>query len=146
MRAGLIKNSYSQIGTKASISESSPEQITLLLLQRAYSSIHGCILSIETLNSEAANWENRIPVVENYHKNVSKALQILTALREYLDYENGGSLAEQLATTYNAILSGLFKASQQKNAGELTKLLNAVGELKDAWSVVVEQSPHKELA
>ena len=140
MRPSAIKAQYGAIEAKASIEEKSPEQLTLMLLDRACSSIRGCLMCLETLENEDLIWEDKIPQIESYHQNAGKALQIVTLLKETLDYERGGDLAKQLSETYSAILRSLYKATREKNQFDMDKILRAASELREAWQGVVGQS------
>jgi flagellar protein FliS len=141
MRTGVATSAYGKFNANAAINEKSPEEITMLLLERACAAIKGCVLCIDALDSDEMGWEEKIPRVEKFHSDASKAMQIITALKETLDHKRGGQLAEQLETTYSASLVSLMKATKNRDKVDLEKIQGAVGELRDAWIYVINHSP-----
>ena len=92
------------------------------------------MLPMDTL--EDTSWEERLQITQDFHNNCSRAMQIVVALRELLDLEAGGELAAQLQETYTAIATTIWDASKAKNVGDLTKMLEALIELRSAWETV----------
>ena len=75
----------------------------------------------------------RLNSTELYYKQVSKVLQILLALRSFLDFENGEPVASQLDETYTSLLAAIRRASESKNLTDLRKLASTLEMLLSAW-------------
>ena len=115
----LAKNTYSQyeqldLGNKTK--EASPERLIFLLCEKACSSIQAAVLVLEQEDQEKeggmVDWRERLSRVESYRLNTSKAMQIISAMKELLDFENGEPIASQLNKTYDAMLSSLWKSTK----------------------------------
>ena len=136
----LAKNTYSQyeqldLGNKTK--EASPERLIFLLCEKACSSIQAAVLVLEQEDQEKeggmVDWRERLSTVESYRLNTSKAMQIISAMKELLDFENGEPIASQLNKTYDAMLSSLWKSTKDKDLISLKKILESMRLLKDAW-------------
>lgn len=136
----LAKNTYSQyeqldLGNKTK--EASPERLIFLLCEKACSSIQAAVLVLEQEDQEKeggmVDWRERLSRVESYRLNTSKAMQIISAMKELLDFENGEPIASQLNKTYDAMLSSLWKSTKDKDLISLKKILESMRLLKDAW-------------
>ena len=139
MPAANAATTYSDIGHSHAVKERRPEELISLLLQRACVAIKRSVLIIENDEMNSKDWEVRLRATEEFNLSISKALQIVTALREVLDHQSGGEIAKQLHDTYTAIMASLWKSSKERNTGELNKVLSALTELKDAWAQVEGQ-------
>ena len=139
MQATFAAATYSDIGQSNAVNERKPEELITLLLQRACVAIKRSILILQNDEMNSKDWEVRLKATEEFNLSISKALQIVTALREVLDHQNGGEIAKQLHDTYTAIMASLWKSSKERDTEELNKILRAVTELKDAWEGVEGQ-------
>ncbi|MBL97826.1 MAG: hypothetical protein CMF52_08420 [Legionellales bacterium] len=140
MPAANASTTYLDIGQSNAVKERGPEELITLLLQRACVAIKRSVLIIGHKEMDSEDWEVRLRATEEFNMSISKALQIVTALREVLDHQSGGELANQLHNTYTAIMASLWKSSKERNTEELTKLLGALTELRDAWQAVEGQT------
>ncbi|MFL6871541.1 MAG: flagellar export chaperone FliS [Candidatus Azotimanducaceae bacterium] len=116
--------SYQAIDTQGLTESQSPEKLILLLMEKAHSLLKQAKAAIECGNNES------------FYESTTKVAQIVLSLRELLDMESGGELAEQLYQTYSAIASSVFKLKQSKNVVDLSKITSAVGELRDGWKKI----------
>ena len=119
--------------------ERKPEELIALLLERACVGLRRATLILENEELGSNEWEVRLKATEQFQLAISKTLQIVTALREILDHQNGGEIAAQLNNTYTAIIASLWKSSKERNAQQLKKILDALVELKEAWETVGRQ-------
>ena len=136
----LAKNNYAQygqldLGNKTR--EASPERLIFLLCEKACSSIQAAVLILEreeaNKDGEIADWRRKLSDVESFQTNSSKVMQIISVLKELLDFEKGEPVASQLNKTYDAILGALWKATNDKDLISLKKILESMRLLKDAW-------------
>lgn len=70
--------------------------------------------------------------LQMFHDATGRAVQIVLGLREVLDMEHGGELAD----TYTSIAASLFKAKREKDEASLGKIYEALAELRGAWKTV----------
>ena len=117
--------SYQAIDTQGLTEAQSPEKLILLLLEKAHSLLKQAKAAIECGNNEP------------FYESTTKVAQIILSLRELLDMESGGELADQLYQTYSAIASSVFKIKKSKDVNDLSKITSAVGELRDGWKTIV---------
>ena len=135
---------YSDAGRVDAVVKKKPEELIALLLQKACVSVRRAILVITSEELDNKSWEVRIQANERFQLSISKALQIITALREILDHEKGGEVSHQLEETYTSIMATLWKCSKEKDAVGMEKILRALTELKEAWETVSGSSPTAE--
>jgi flagellin-specific chaperone FliS len=135
MKASSVARAYSSADLSSKTDGRKPEELLILLLDKACSCLRrAAMLPMDTL--EDASWEKRLQITQDFHNNCSRAMQIVVALRELLDLEAGGELAAQLQETYTAIATTIWDASRAKNVGDLSKMLEALIELRSAWETV----------
>ena len=102
-----------------------PQQLIKLLFDKA------CVLvraSTESLDREDH---------ESFQKSCLHALQIVLSLRFVLKTEDGDELSKSLFDTYTAIAASLFKAKENKDGPALSKIYEALSELREAWSLLL---------
>mgnify|MGYP001157228925 FL=1 len=103
-----------------------PQQLIKLLFDKA------CVLvraSTESLEREDH---------ESFQKSCLHALQIVLSLRFVLKTEDGDELSKSLFDTYTAIAASLFKAKENKDGLALSKIYEALSELREAWSLLLD--------
>ena len=135
MRASYAAKAYSSVDMSSKTDNRRPEELIVLLFDKACSCLRrASMLPVETMHE--LELDDRLALLEDFHKSTSKALQIVVALREMLDMEAGGEVSNQLADTYTLIASNIWEASRSKNTKDLAKLFEALAELRSGWEVV----------
>lgn len=85
------------------------------------------------LRRAVAAVEKKCP--EEAYNNLNHATIILRGLCHNLDFERGGKFAERMQETYiRLIMSALHAFGKPDAVARLNKLIDAIGELRDAWS------------
>jgi flagellar biosynthetic protein FliS len=105
-----------------------PQQLIKLLFDKA------CLLvrsSIESLEREDH---------ESFQKSCLHALQIVLSLRFVLKTEEGDELSKSLFDTYTAIAASLYKAKENKDSLALSKIYEALSELREAWNQLLSNN------
>ena len=69
----------------------------------------------------------------------SKALTILSGLRETLDFERGEPVATQLLKFYNSVTSRLISAQVRRDTEVLRELAELVSSVKSAWMELAQR-------
>ncbi|MDQ0470708.1 flagellar export chaperone FliS [Labrys wisconsinensis] len=78
--------------------------------------------------------------IEESHKLITRASNILKGLRGCIDSRRGGALAEQLSRMYTAQIVALHSSFGTPDAPErYRKLLVGLRDLREAWAVVAQK-------
>lgn len=99
---------------------------TLDLLQLAYTGI------VESLNQALSAIEDTPKAYDEFNDNLSKAQQIVSALDDGLD-ENEGELAETLANFYQFLRSKLIECNMEKSPDLIRQLITVVEQVQGYW-------------
>ncbi len=75
--------------------------------------------------------------IESFQASSLHALQIVISLRFVLEVEPDNTLAASLFETYTAIAASLFKAKEEQNLPALSKIYDALNELREAWDILL---------
>lgn len=110
---------------KNQIETSSPEQILILLYDGA----------IKFLNQAKIGIQNKD--IELTHNNLIKAQNIISELRDTLDMEIGGELANNLYSLYNYFNRRLVQANIKKEIEPLDEVLEHLKGLRDTWKQAI---------
>ena len=91
MRASYATKAYSTVDLATKTQNRRPEELIVLLFDKACSCLRrASMLPVATLGELELN--ERLALLEDFHKNTSKAMQIVVALREMLDMDAGGEV------------------------------------------------------
>ena len=136
--ANTAYSTYKNIDLRANTSEKSPSELIVMLYDSLCAHLRGALLILENKELDHSDWEKRLGATERFHKSTAKAVELITALQQMLDFERGEPLASQLNNTYLLIRKGVWGASQEKNPIDMAKMLAACSELRSAWELVAE--------
>ena len=136
--ANTAYSTYKNIDLRANTSEKSPSELIVMLYDSLCAHLRGALLILENKELEHSDWEKRLGATERFHKSTAKAVELITALQQMLDFERGEPLASQLNNTYLLIRKGVWSASQEKSQIDMEKMLTACSELRTAWKSVAE--------
>lgn len=75
-----------------------------------------------------------------------RARNIVSELRNGLDYEQGGELAQNLERLYTYVHDELLRAGRENNPVPLAPVLEVLTTLKEGWKEVSQKSQSKESA
>jgi flagellar protein FliS len=67
---------------------------------------------------------------------MQRAEAIITELRQTLDHEKGGEIAQRLEAIYAFCQRHLLEARLQRDADKIEQVMTLLGELRDAWDQV----------
>jgi flagellar protein FliS len=77
---------------------------------------------------------------EEAHENMTRATAILRGLSHHLDSNRGGTVAERLFGTYNALIMACLRAYGRPHMRRnYLRIASSLAELRDAWSDVDTQ-------
>ena len=135
MRSKSLAANYASIGNNQAAIEKKPEELILLLMEKACS----CLLRASMLQVDRVDeleLQERLETVADFHSNTGRCLQILVSLREILDMEAGGALARQLDQTYQLLAKSIWRAAKEKDRHTLTKMHEALSDLREGWAEI----------
>ena len=136
--ASTAYSTYKNIDLRANTSEKSPSELIVMLYDSLCANLRAALLILENKELDHSDWEKRLETTERFHKSTAKAIELITALQQMLDFERGEPLASQLNNTYLLIRKGVWSASQEKSQIDMAKMLTACSELRTAWKSVAE--------
>ena len=122
-RRGL--SAYGDIQDQQVRQTSDPQQLIKLLFDKACTLIRASTESLEREDHES------------FQKSCLHALQIVLSLRFVLKTEEGDELSKSLFDTYTAIAASLFKAKENEDSLALSKIYEALNELREAWTLLL---------
>ena len=117
---------------KNQVETSSPEQILILLYDGA----------IKFLNQAKIGIQNKD--IELTHNNLTKAQNIISELRNTLDMEIGGDLANNLYALYNYFNRRLVQANIKKEIEPVDEVLEHLRGLRDTWKQAIIKKREEE--
>nr|WP_252738465.1 flagellar export chaperone FliS [Saccharophagus degradans] len=121
-------NSYAKVSCEANIGVASPHELIQMLYDGALQRI---------VQAKGAIQHNQVGVKG---KKINETIAIINGLRENLDVDNGGDLANNMEMLYIYILSVLNKAHQKNDIALLDEAAQLIGNMASAWR---EISPSK---
>ena len=119
---------YQQVNTQTSIVDADPHRLIQLLLDGALERIHMA--------------KNRIQAEDYAGKAtlIGKSMDIVSALRGFLDFEKGGELAANLEGLYDYIERGLLDASVRNDVDRLDEMARLLRTIKEGWDGIREEA------
>lgn len=121
MNTQTAVDSYAKVHTHASVESASPHKLVDMLYQGALERI--------TQAKGAMLYKQ----IEAKGKRLNQAIGIIGGLRENLDTEKGGDIAENLDALYVYIQNLLVKAHLSNDERKLDEAQTLLSELSDAW-------------
>ncbi len=117
---------------KNQIETSSPEQILILLYDGAIKFLNQAKIGIQKKD------------IELTHNNLIKAQNIISELRDTLDMEIGGELANNLYALYNYFNKRLVQANIKKEIEPVNEVLEHLRGLRDTWKQAIIKKREEE--
>lgn len=117
---------------KNQIETSSPEQILILLYDGAIKFLNQAKIGIQKKD------------IEFTHNNLIKAQNIISELRDTLDMEIGGELANNLYALYNYFNKRLVQANIKKEIEPVNEVLEHLRGLRDTWKQAIIKKREEE--
>ena len=117
---------YQAVGVASGIMDASPHRLVQMLMEGALDKIavaKGCIERSE---------------LEAKGQHINWALSIVTGLRESLDLQAGGAIAENLDGLYDYSIRRLLQANLHNDPGILDEVAGLLNEIKSAWDALPE--------
>ncbi|MDX1588903.1 MAG: flagellar export chaperone FliS [Oleiphilaceae bacterium] len=112
---------YQQVNTQTSTMDADPHRLIQLLFNGALERIYMAKGKIQQKDYAAKGTL------------IGKAIEIVSGLRGFLDFEKGGELAGNLEALYDYIERGLLEASIRNDEAKLDEMAKLLRSVKDGW-------------
>jgi flagellar protein FliS len=122
--ANLRLKQYQSEANKAQVAGADPYTITQMLMAGVIDSLSLAKGAIERQDFEVKG------------KSISKATNIIEALRTSLDFEAGGEVSQNLYSLYEYMQQRLIDASVEKDTGAIEEVVNLFKPIKEAWDSI----------
>lgn len=120
----VAMNSYAKVHTHASVESASPHKLIDMLYEGALERISQARGAMQYKQTEAKG------------KRINQAIRIVGGLRENLNIDQGGDIAQNLDSLYVYIQGLLTKAHFQNDISKLEEATTLLLDLRDAWKQI----------
>ena len=117
-------NQYKTVDIRSAVASASPHQLISMLYDGALSSLASAKGCIERKD------------IEQRTKHLNKASNIVIGLKDFLDMDKGGEIAENLNGLYEYIIIGIVEANRDQSAEKAQEMINLLLELKQGWAAM----------
>lgn len=118
---------YQRVNTQTSITDADPHRLVQLLYNGA----------IERINMAKARMQAKDYAGKG--KLITKAMEIISGLRAFLDFEKGGELAAQLEALYDYMERTLLEASLKNDPVKLDEVIGLLHSVKEGWDGIRQE-------
>jgi flagellar protein FliS len=115
---------YGQIKNDAQTTYASPHQLMLMLFDGAIEAMSLTIGAIQNKNFELRSKQN------------TRSITIINGMRECLDMETGGELADNLYSLYQYMTKELFRASFKNDVDTIQNIQTMLKDIRGSWEKI----------
>ena len=115
---------YQSVKAHTDVADASPHKLVLLLMKAAMDRMNYAKSAIKKVE------------IENRTVQINKAVDIISALKEALDMDNGQQVAESLDNLYAYILIQLIKANTENSIEILDECIGLIATVKEGWEAI----------
>ena len=115
---------YGQIKNDAQTAYASPHQLMLMLFDGAIEAMSMTVGAIQNKNFELRSKQN------------TRSITIINGMRDCLDMEAGGDLANNLYSLYQYMAQELFKASFKNDADTIQNIQAMLKDIRESWEKI----------
>lgn len=123
MSIGKLKQ-YQDVDIKATLATASPHKQIDMLFEGALKFLVQAKVAIEHNN------------IEGRTHNINKASDIVFALNDYLDFEKGGEISENLSSLYDYIIRRLVDANREASIQACDEVMGLIVEVRMGWQAM----------
>ena len=128
MNGIIALKQYQQMSAHGAVMDATPHRLIQMLLDGALSRI-----------LTAKGYMERKIIAEKGEQ-ISQAMSIIEGLRNSLDFEQGGEIAQNLDSLYEYISNILFKANRDNNPALLDEAGHLISQIKGAWDEIPDDA------
>ncbi|MDV6251517.1 flagellar export chaperone FliS [Vibrio sp. EA2] len=122
MRGSL--QAYKKVSVDSQLSAASPHKVIQMLMAGAIERL---------IQGKAAMQAGNIPVKG---ERLSKALDIIIALRSCLSMDDGGEIASNLDSLYEFMITQISSANHKNDPQAIDDVIDIIREIKSAWDQI----------
>ncbi len=127
MNASFAMKQYGSVSRDAAVEGADSHNLILLLMRGALESIAQAKGAIRQGNIELRG------------KKITRATEIILGLKDFLDVEKGGELAENLVALYDYMVRSLLDAHRIPSEEKLDEVGQLMGNIASAWAEIGQQ-------
>ena len=124
MNAIAALSQYGKIKNDTQTMYASPHQLMLMLFDGAIEAMSFTIGAIQNNNLELRSKQN------------TRSITIINGMRECLDMETGGELADNLYSLYQYMTKELFKASFKNDVDTIKNIQTMLKDIRGSWEKI----------
>lgn len=124
MNASLAMKQYGSVSRDAAVEGADSHNLILLLMKGVLESIAQAKGAIQQKNIELRG------------KKITRATEILLGLKDFLDKEKGGELAENLDALYDYMVRSLLEAHRIPSEEKLDEVAKLMTNIASAWAEI----------
>jgi flagellar protein FliS len=124
MNSLVALSQYGKIKDDTQTMYASPHQLMLMLFDGALEAMSLTIAAIQNKNFELRSKQN------------TRSIAIINGMRECLDMEAGGELADNLYSLYQYMAQELFRASFKNDAETIRNIQTMLKDIRGSWKKI----------
>ena len=124
MNALAALSQYGKIKDDTQTTYASPHQLVLMLFDGALEAMSVTIAAIKTNNYELRSKQN------------TRSITIINGMRECLDMETGGELADNLYSLYQYMAQELFRANFKNDVETIRNMQSMLKDIRGSWEKI----------
>jgi flagellar protein FliS len=124
MNSLVALSQYGKIKDDTQTMYASPHQLMLMLFDGALEAMSLTIAAIQNKNFELRSKQN------------TRSITIINGMRECLDMEAGGELADNLYSLYQYMAQELFRASFKNDAETIRNIQTMLKDIRGSWEKI----------
>tara|TARA_B100000795_G_C22633656_1_gene373610 strand:+ start:83 stop:490 length:408 start_codon:yes stop_codon:yes gene_type:complete len=124
MNALTALSQYGKIKDDTQTMYASPHQLMLMLFDGALEAMSTTIAAIQNKNFELRSKQN------------TRSITIINGMRECLDMEAGGELADNLFSLYQYMAQELFRASFKNDTETIRNIQTMLKDIRGSWEKI----------
>lgn len=128
MNGSAALKQYQQMGAQSGVVDASPHRLIQMLLQ-------GALTSMMSAKGYMQQKE-----IANKGEQISRAISIVEALRNSLNFEKGGDIAKNLDALYEYIGRILLEANMKNDEQLIDEAAKLLNEIKAGWDGIAPQA------
>lgn len=128
MNTSRAMSQYQQVNVGAAVEEVHPHTLIEMLMQGALDRLAKAKGAMSQGNQAAMS------------ENLSKAMAIISGLKDCLDHEKGGDISANLDALYDYMNRRLIKVHREKSSDGLDEVARLLGTVKSGWDGIREEA------
>lgn len=117
---------YQSVDLRAAVETASPKELIGMLMDGALKSLATAKGAIERTDIELRTAQ------------LNKANDIILGLKDFLDHEKGGEIAENLDALYDYMVRTLVQANRDNDGVKVQEVMDLMLQVKSGWSEMEE--------